>query len=738
MSATELIDKAIAAGQHALSEADSKRVLAQYGVPVVEERRAADADQAAAIAQAMGWPVVLKGLGAKLTHKSELGLVRLGLTSAEAVRQAAAAMAATAGADLEGFLLQPQVAGRREFVAGLLTDDQFGPVVMFGLGGVFTEALDDAVFRIAPIDQAQALSMIDELRSRALLGPFRGEAAADRQQLAAALVGLSRLAMDEPRVREIDINPLLVSPDGQVRAVDALIVLGQAVRRSEARPPVSPAAMAALFHPNSVAYIGASDVFGKWGNRLFTDTLHGGFPGQVHLVNPKGGVIAGRPVHKSVLDIAEPVDLAVVTVPAAKVLALIPELKQKGVTSVVLVSSGFAEVGPEGQAMQDELVRAAREAGILILGPNTMGLCNPHHKFYCSGAGARPAPGATAFVAQSGNMGVQLLFFAEDQGIGIRAFAGSGNEAMLTVEDALDGFEADKLTKTVLLYLESVKDGRRFFQSASRLSRRKPVVALKGGRTAIGGKAAASHTGALASNNRVFEAACRQAGVVLADQPMDMLDLSAAFASLPLPAGRRVAIVTLGGGWGVVTSDLCSEYGLEVAELSPAIIAEIDKLLPPYWSRANPVDLAGEPDEKLPMTILDMLLDWDGCDAVIHLGIMGRKAMAQRLIDATLATNPDCDRQYLGQGRQILREIERGYVEHIVRAMERANKPVIGVSLDADPNDKTVVEIAGATFKGVFFQTPERAVKALAKMAGYESWLDAQGVPRQERGVRAD
>ena len=230
MEAAELIRRAKAEGRTALTEAESKEVLKGYGVPVVPESIAATPDEAVAAAEKIGFPVVLKGLGTKLTHKTERGLVRLNLNDAEAVRRAAAQVASAAGADLEGILIQPMLSGRREFVAGLFHDAQFGPVVMFGLGGIFTEALDDVVFRIAPLDQNHAGQMLEELRAKKLLGPFRGEQAVNSEQLVQTLVGLSRIGLELPDVTEVDINPLLVSPDGRVTAVDALIILGQ-------RPP---------------------------------------------------------------------------------------------------------------------------------------------------------------------------------------------------------------------------------------------------------------------------------------------------------------------------------------------------------------------------------------------------------------------------------------------------------------------------------------------------------------------
>ncbi len=710
-----------------LDEAASKRLLAAYGVPVVSERAAADAAGAVHAAEETGFPVVLKALGSRLTHKSDRGLVRLALRSAAEVRAAAAEITAAAGSDLEGLLVQPMLAGRRELVAGLLRDPQFGPVVMLGLGGVLTEALADTTFRLAPLTDAEAEDMLGSLRSSRLLGAFRGEAAADRAALVAALTGLSRLAEEHPEVAEVDVNPLLITPEGKVVAVDALVVQDDIPPPQATREPVAPAAVGALFYPRSVAIVGASAEFGKWGNLMLTSVLAGGFRGQVHLVNPRGGEIAGRPVHRTVAEIPGPVDLAVITVPARHVLPLLGELADKGISRAVLVTSGFAEVGAAGRELERELVAEARRLGILVLGPNTMGICNPHHAFYCTGVISRPEPGPTAFVSQSGNMGVQLLGFAEEQGIGIRAFAGTGNEAMITMEDALESFAVDELTRTVLLYVEGVKDGRRFFSAARALSALKPIVLLKGGRSTMGRAAAASHTGALASDDRVFDAACRQAGVVLADRPMDMLDLTAAFSSLPLPAGSRVAVMTLGGGWGVVTADLCAAYGLRLPELPPEILDTIGALLPDFWSRANPVDLVGDTHPDVPFKVMEALVAWDGCDAVIHLGVLGRKHLVERMRTAGLAADPDADPELLGSLAALASDLEEQYLAHVVRLADRHRKPVLGVALTKGPEDRTVVDVPGCAAKGVVFAAPEQAVKSLARMVSYRRWLDRSG-----------
>ena len=720
----DVIKKAKAQGRTTLTEAEAKQVLKKYDIPVVEEQVLETIEEMPIAAERYGYPVVLKGLGSRLTHKTERGLVKLNLNNKEEVRSAALYIKDVAGTDLEGFLIQPMLQGKREFVAGLFHDEQFGPTIMFGLGGIFTEAIEDVVFALAPLEKNEAKRMIDQLEAQKLLGEFRGEKAPDKDALINALVGLSKIGKEIPEIREIDINPLLVTADGKVTAVDALVVLGKVPDKKITHIPIPPKAIGKLFYPKSIAFIGASAGISKWGQLMFTNVLAGKYTGPIYLVNSKGGEIIGRHVYKSVTDIPDPVDLAVITIPANHVLALIPELKKKKIKNVLLISSGFAETGVEGKLLEEELVRQAREAGILILGPNTMGICNPSISLYCTGTHVRPKAGGTTLVTQSGNLGTQLLAFAEKEGIGIRVFGGSGNEAMITIEDAMEGFEVDELTKTVVLYIESIKNGRRFFEAAKRAGRKKPIIALKGGRTEAGAHAAASHTGAMASNVKVFKAACKQAGIILVEQPMDLLDLSAAFSSLPLPRGKRVAIMTLGGGWGVVASDLCMENGLEVPKLSGEIIESFNKLLPPFWSHSNPVDIVAEMNTEIHMTILEKLLQWDGCDAIIHMGIIGRRIMIKAVLESTVELDKKSyDDKFVEGALLFLDDFEKQFVERTVRLMEKYQKPVAGVYLLNDNKTHTITDVEGCRYKGVNFITPERTVKALARMYQYAQWL---------------
>jgi len=717
-----LINAKLLSSSKSIMEDEAKKIFNLFHIPVVEEKKAAGVNQVLDACREFGFPVVLKGIGANILHKTESGLVRVGLASEDQVREAVLQMKTAVEDDLEVFLVQPVVSGKREFVAGMFKDPQFGPVIIFGLGGVLTEALKDIVFKIAPLNDVDMEDMFEQLSSKQLLQEFRGEKKADKKAVKTILKGLSDIALAFPDIKEIDINPLIIQPDGSPVAVDGLIVLEKAKEKKQKKAEINLTALGNCYYPKSIAFIGASATPGKWGHMLLTNTLSREFKGKVYLVNPKGGKIAGRHVYKTITEIEGNVELAVVTIPADHVIDLIPDFKKKQVKGILLITSGFREVGDTGAALEEKVVKAARDAGILILGPNTMGICNPHIDFYCCAAHAYPLPGSTALVSQSGNMGTQLLAFAEQQDIGIRAFSGSGNEAMVTIEDYMESFEIDDLTRTVVLYIESVKDGSRFFKSAARVSMQKPVVVLKGGRTRLGERAAASHTGAMASDVKVFDAACRQAGIIQVDQPMELLDLSAVFSSLPLPKGNRVAIMTLGGGWGVITTDLCAEYGLEIPKLSKGIIERLNRILPPFWSHGNPVDIVGENDPDIPKTCLEELLKWDGCDAVIHLGIHGKRVLVNSMIESVCKTDPDIDKAAAQFFKESILQFEEAYTQYVVKLTHRYEKPVLGVSLLTDEISRTLYRVDGYEYKSVFFPSPERAVKALSGMCRYHAW----------------
>ena len=474
-----------------------------------------------------------------------------------------------------------------------------------------------------------------------------------------------------------------------------------------------------VFNPKSVVMIGASASFGKWGQMIFSNIVAGGFPGKIYPVHPREKRIFGIPAYPRVLDIPEPADLAIITTPAETVLSVMEDCGRRGTKTAVVVTSGFSETGDGGKALEKRLVGLCREKGIVLVGPNTMGILSTHSSLFATGAHTRPRPGTVAFISQSGNLGIQLIHWAEQQGVGVSLFAGSGNEAMVTCSDYLQYVAGDPRTRIIILYLESMREGRRFLETVKRINRTKPVIVLKGGRTEAGRAASASHTGSMSGEVTVFRAACRQAGLLEAKVPSELLDLSAGFSSLPLPRGNRVGIVTLGGGWGVVTSDECNEKGLQVPALPGGIVEAIGRHLPSFWSKGNPVDLVGTRDPDAPLVAMEELLKSKDIDAVISLGIVGRIEYLRLLMRSAKQVDETIPPGFLEQTETFVLEYEEKYIERTAELMEIYGKPVIGVLL-AKTSGGTVRPVAGRRYTPVFYETPESAVHVLAKMVEYQ------------------
>jgi len=474
-----------------------------------------------------------------------------------------------------------------------------------------------------------------------------------------------------------------------------------------------------VFNPKSIAMIGASTSFGKWGQMILSNMVAGGFPGKIYPVNPREKNIFGIPAYQRVQDIPEPADLAIITTPADTVLSILENCGQRGIKTAVVVTSGFSETGAEGRALEEKIVAVCREKGIVLVGPNTMGILSIHSGLFATGAHTRPRPGSVAFISQSGNLGIQLIHWAEEQGVGVSLFVGSGNEAMVTCSDYLQYVADDLESRIIILYLESMREGRRFFETAKQINRTKPIIVLKGGRTEAGRAASASHTGSMSGEVAVFRAACRQAGLLEARVPSELLDLSAGFSSLPLPKGNRVGIVTLGGGWGVVTSDECNEKGLAVPGLSESIVKSIDRYLPSYWSKGNPVDLVGSRDPDAPLVAVEEMLKSDDIDAVISLGIVGRIEYLRLMNRSAKEVDENIPPGFLEQTEKILLEYEETYIARTAELMEQYEKPVIGVSL-AKTSGGIVRPVGGRRYSSVLFETPESAVHVLARMVEYQ------------------
>jgi acyl-CoA synthetase (NDP forming) len=726
--AGQLIMEALSRGDTALDESQAKELFAAYDIPATPGGVAGSADEAVAIARGVGYPVALKGSSREILHKTDAGLVLLDVGDDDEVRKGYGLLQERGGGRLDGVLVERLLPRGREFVVGMIRDPQFGPVVMFGLGGVLTEALGDVVFGVAPLTDREAEGLLDVVRGAALLGQFRGGPAVDRTAVVSIIQAVGRMALDHPEIREIDVNPLLIDGTRPV-AVDALVAIGEPSPPRPARRPVSLSNLDAVFSPKSVAVVGASADPTKWGGMILNNMISGWYPGRVYPVNPKGGPIFGLPAFPSVAALPEIPDLALVAVPAQFVPGVVKECAQVGVHAAVVISSGFSEVGAEGAALEDRVAEVAADAGMAMIGPNCMGVMSSWSRLYATGAIImHPAVGPASFISQSGNMGIQLMAAAEDRKGGIGKFVGVGNEALYDTTDLFEYFRTDPQTGVILAYIEGFDDGRRFLEVARKATVEKPVIVLRSAISEFGRKAALSHTGAMAGSARVFEGMVRQSGIIATTDPDEFLDLAFSLSYMPLPHGKRVAIVTMGGGWGVLSADEVERTGLQLAHLPPEVIAEISQVLPDFWSHGNPVDLVGTLANEAPERTMEAVVRSEAVDAVIVLGVVGMGPGRERALD-TACRLQAADGAFATAAQIAAREDYYGREAAFIRLasdlMDRYQKPIINVSFT--PVDQAVF-LGEGRYASVLLPSPLRSVRVIAKMAAYRGFLDAAGV----------
>jgi acetyltransferase len=383
------------------------------------------------------------------------------------------------------------------------------------------------------------------------------------------------------------------------------------------------ASLMPLLRPRSIAVIGASRREGTIGNKLFRNLLYQSFNGVVYPVNPNAEVVASVRAYPSVLDIAGEVELGVVVVPAEAVCPVVQQCGRKGVRGIVVISAGFAETGQEGMARQNELLEIIRNYGMRLVGPNCMGIINtdPQVNMNATFSSVFPPSGRIAFGTQSGALGLAILEYAKSLNIGLSTFVSIGNRADVSSNDLLQYWREDPATDVILLYLESFGNPRKFAHIARDTTAIKPVIAVKSGRTPAGSRAAMSHTGALATTDVASEALFRQAGIIRVDTLEELFDVASLLSHQPLPQGRRVAVLTNGGGPGILTADACATQGLELPTLSDSTLAELKNFLPRGASLSNPIDMTAGATAEQYRRALELLAEDKNIDIVIVIFI---------------------------------------------------------------------------------------------------------------------
>ena len=709
----QFIGDALEAGHNSLDESKAKRLLQIYGVPVPPGMVVQNEGAARHAARRIGYPIVMKAVAPDFRHKTETGLVMLDIHDDLGVHAAFSTLRERAGRLFRGVLVEKMIRAERELMVGMKRDRAFGPAVAFGVGGVWTEAFGDIAVAIAPLSDRDAFELMGLIRAHKLLDASRGYPAVDREALTSILKAVGQIALDHPEIAEIDINPLLTE-NGLPVAADALVILSAPqeqphraldVALKEATPSLAP-----VFSPEAVAIVGASSDPAKWGGSLLRNTLEGEYTGEIYPVNSRGGIMFGLPAYASLDDLPSTPDLVFVAVGAQHVEPVIAQCGRLGIPAAVVIAAGFSEAGREGADLEAGIVRAALDGHVALVGPNCMGVISNECQLHATGfVAAHPHAGGLSVISQSGNVGYKMLKLAEARGAGISKFIGVGNEALVSSVDVLEFLGADPHTDVILMYLEGVKDGRRLMDIARRMTPHKPIVVVRGGMTAFGSHAATSHTGAMAGTAAVREASARQTGAIGTTSPEEGIDLALSLAHLPLPRGRRVAVVTLGGGWGVLAADEVARHELVLAELPPALLEELDHILPSFWSHGNPIDMVTSGDAESILRVLDLVTGCEAVDAVLVLGVVGSPAASRDSVAKGIPPNAEG-----------LHAWDAAYLQQIAYLIDTIDKPVINVSLE--PLERSVFPGKGR-YHPIVLATPRAGAQVLGQMAWYGAYL---------------
>jgi len=597
-------------------------LLSRYGIPVPRHIRAETEDGAVAAAEEIGFPVVMKVISPQVVHKSDAGGVITEITSPETARQAyrrihAQVRRAVPGAEITGIMVEEEIPPGVEMLIGGKTDPVFGRVLTAGTGGTLVEMLHDVSIRVMDVDETEIRRMLRELRGYPLLAGYRGEPAKDVDGLVDAMRRLQQLFNSETHIREFDINPLVVHEKG-VCAVDARFIT--TAEPYQPPPEEDHVVDPDLFNPRSIAVVGASAHPKKVGYSVLRNLLS--FPGEVYPVNPRREEIIGKKVYPDLRSIPGGVDWVVIAVPAPLVAGILEEAGEIGAGLAVIISAGFRESGEEGAAMEDELRQIAARHGIRIIGPNSLGVIFPHLRINATFDPVMPAEGRIAFISQSGAIITTVVDWSHTEEIGFSSVISVGNQLDLGFEQYLHLAAQDENTEAIILYVEGIRNGRNFMKMVDSVSTRKPVIVIKAGRSEKGKRAATSHTGSLAGSYAIYGAAFRQAGAIPAGSIRAAFQMAELLASEGYPAGRRALVITSAGGFAVLSSDYAEEAGMRLIDLPPHMFDELDRVLPPGWSHANPVDIRGDAGADRFARVFDILIrNQDSWDIVFVIAV---------------------------------------------------------------------------------------------------------------------
>jgi 3-hydroxypropionyl-CoA synthetase (ADP-forming) len=637
----KIFNDVFSTNEKVITEELAKKILTEYGVKVPKYALVKSADEAEKKAREVGFPLVAKIVSPQILHKTDVNGVKVGLNSEAAVKETFNDMHGRLSKqyNVKGVLLEKMAAPGAELIVGLQNDPQFGPIIMVGIGGIYTEVFKDVAFRVLPITKEDAVSMMEDLKGKQILKGFRGAPPVSMDALANALVSIGNLGTDmAPYYESIDFNPVIFYEKDYV-VVDAKILLRdnpdlQVI--SKAQPDSE--FMDLFFNAKSVVLVGASPEAGKIGNSVLESLVKHEYKGKVYPVNAKGyPEIMGIKAYKSLEEIPDKVDIAVVTVDLKFVPDLLKAASKKGIHNFVVISGGGKELGGERAAIEAQVKELSKQLRIRIIGPNCIGMFNGANRLDCAFQGharmVRPKNGDVAFLSQSGTIGI--AFMESSDSFGMSKMISYGNRSDVDEADMIWYLSEDPQTKVIGLYVEGLGDGRKFMNTAKRVikERSKPIVVFKNGRSARGAKQAVSHTGSLGGSYGVVKGAFDQAGIISVDNYEEMTAALKALTWQPVPSGGRVAMVTNGAGPIIAAIDNFERLGLQVAELSDQSKKSLKDHYPPTYVIGNPCDITGSANADDYRFAIQTFIDDPSVDIVMPWFVFQDDPLEETIVD---------------------------------------------------------------------------------------------------------
>jgi 3-hydroxypropionyl-CoA synthetase (ADP-forming) len=640
-----IFDNIISSKDKVITEESAKEILSEYEIKVPRYALVTDVNESIKKANELGFPLVAKIVSPQILHKTDVGGIRVGLSSEEEVRQTFTDLYTRLSNQYEvkGVLLEKMVPRGIELIVGLQNDSQFGPVIMVGLGGIYTEIFKDVVFRILPITNADATTMIEDLRGKQILKGFRGAEPINLEMLSDALVKIGKLGTDMAAYYEsIDFNPVIAYPNDYY-VVDAKIILREKPNLeaiSKSLPDSS--YMDLFFNARSVALIGASPETGKVGNSVFESLVKHEYRGKVFPVNAKGyPEIMGIKAYRSLDEINEPIDVVVVTVDLKYVPDLLRSCGKKGIHNMVIISGGGKELGGERADIEQQIKELSSQLKVRIIGPNCIGIFNGENRLDCAFQGhqrmLRPKNGEVAFLSQSGTVGI--AFMETSDAFGMSKLISYGNRSDVDEADMVWYLSEDPQTNVIGLYVEGLGDGRKFVNTAKKVikERNKPIVVFKNGRSDRGAKQAASHTGSLGGSYNIVKGAFDQIGIISVDSYEELTGSLKALTWQPIPKGNRVAMVTNGAGPIIAAIDHFERLGLQLAQISEQTIRSFKDHYPATYVIGNPCDITGSANSDDYKYAIQAFMDDEKVDIIMPWFVFQDDPLEETIVDVLAA-----------------------------------------------------------------------------------------------------